>query len=112
LNTLRFADEIRPTAGLVIPHGQKTGKKEVSMAARLIEEMSGTFRPEKYKNTFTEDLKKLIEAKAKGKKMKRTPKAPPSTNRGPYVCPASEYRSAVRRQEETEAESSLARKSQ
>jgi DNA end-binding protein Ku len=36
LNTLRFADEIRPTAGPVIPHGKKTGKKEFSMAARLI----------------------------------------------------------------------------
>ena len=45
----------------------------------MIEEMSGNFKPEKYKNSFTEDLKKLIKAKAKGKKIKRTPKAPPST---------------------------------
>jgi DNA end-binding protein Ku len=39
------------------------------MAARLIEEMSGKFKPEKYKNSFTEDFKKLIEAKAKGRRL-------------------------------------------
>jgi DNA end-binding protein Ku len=74
LNTLRFADGIRPTADLAIPHGQKIGEKEVSMAARLIEEMSGNFKPEKYKNSFTEDLKKLIEARRRGRRSNVRPR--------------------------------------
>jgi DNA end-binding protein Ku len=79
LNALRFANEVLSTADLPIPHLPKPGEKEVAMAVRLIEEMSGHFKPEKYKDTFTEDLKRLIEAKASGKTVRHVPKAVPST---------------------------------
>ena len=79
LNALRFANEVLSTADLPIPHLPNPGEKEVAMAVRLIEEMSGDFKPEKYKDTFTEDLKRLIERKASGKTVRRVPKAVPST---------------------------------
>jgi DNA end-binding protein Ku len=79
LNTLRFADEILSSADLGLSHKPKLTEKEVAMAVRLIEEMSAKFKPEKYKDTFTEDLERLIGAKAKGKTLKRGPKMPPPT---------------------------------
>jgi DNA end-binding protein Ku len=79
LNALRFANEVLSTTDLPIPHLPNPGEKEVAMAVRLIEEMSGDFKPEKYKDTFTEDLKRLIGAKASGKTVRRVPKAVRST---------------------------------
>jgi DNA end-binding protein Ku len=76
LNSLRFAGEIRATTDLHLPKEQVVNAKEVALAERLIEELSEDFKPEQYKDTYSEDLKKLIEAKAKGQKVKAAPKKP------------------------------------
>jgi DNA end-binding protein Ku len=39
----------------------------------LVESLVDKFKPEQYKDTFRKNLKKLIEAKAKGKQIKRVP---------------------------------------
>ena len=39
---------------------------EVNLAMKLIEGMTAEFDPAKYHDTYTEDVKKLIDAKAKG----------------------------------------------
>jgi DNA end-binding protein Ku len=41
--------------------------------------MAGKFDPEKYKDTYTEEVQKLIEAKAKGQK-RRAPAPKPAKN--------------------------------
>lgn len=68
LNTLRFASEIRPVDGLRLPVNEKLAANEVNLAMKLIERMTVEFDPDKYHDTFSEDVKKLIDAKANGQK--------------------------------------------
>jgi len=68
LNKIRFNEEIRSHEELKVPE-TKTKPGELKMAIELIEQLSGKFDPEKYKDTYTAELMKLINAKAKGKKI-------------------------------------------
>jgi DNA end-binding protein Ku len=66
LNRLRFSEEIRSTKGLEIP--QVSAKaEELKMAATLISQLTKPFKPEQFKDEYSEKLLKVIEAKAKGK---------------------------------------------
>ncbi|MGI8951564.1 MAG: Ku protein [Chitinophagaceae bacterium] len=72
VNKIRFAQEIRSTTELNVP--DTTSKPaELKMAMELINQLSGPFDISKYKDTYSDELMKLIKAKAKGKK----PEAPP-----------------------------------
>jgi DNA end-binding protein Ku len=64
LNTLRYPDELKEESELKIPEAKVTAK-ELDMAMRLVEDMSDEWQPEKYKDTFREDLMKRIEQKVK-----------------------------------------------
>lgn len=66
LHRLRFAQEIRETTGLAVPQ-QAIKPEELKMAASLISQLTKPFKPEQFKDEFSEKLLKLIEAKAKGK---------------------------------------------
>jgi DNA end-binding protein Ku len=68
LNTLRFYDEIRTPEdmGIDVP-GAKLAAKEISMAEKLIEEMTEPWEPQKYHDTYREDLMKRIKEKVKNK---------------------------------------------
>ena len=68
LNALRFASEIRSIEELSLPSSEKISPSEVSLAMKLIEGMADPFDPAKYKDTYTDEVQKLIEAKAKGQK--------------------------------------------
>ena len=68
LNKMRFAEEIRDTEELKIPD-DKSKPNELKMALALIDQLSGPFEIEKYKDTYSDQLMKVIEAKAKGKKI-------------------------------------------
>jgi len=68
LDTLRWQDEMRDPAEVGLTK-EKLGKlaapgeRELDMAIRLIEEMSGPWRPGDYHDTFQDDLKALIDRK-------------------------------------------------
>jgi len=64
LNTLRYADELKKLSSLEFP-GAKVTAKELDMALRLVEDMSDEWKPEKYHDTYREDLLKRVEAKVK-----------------------------------------------
>lgn len=68
LQKIRYEEEIRSTEDLKIP---STAPKapEMKMAMALIDQLSGGFDISKYKDTYSEELMKLIAAKAKGKKI-------------------------------------------
>ena len=66
LNRLRFPEEIRGTGELNLP-ATKSKPEEVKMAAMLIEQLTKPFKPEKFKDEYTDKLLKIIKAKAKGK---------------------------------------------
>jgi DNA end-binding protein Ku len=64
---MRFAQELRKPEGLNLPDKANFSKQELEMALMLIEQLEEHFNAEEYKDTYTEELKKLIEKKAKGK---------------------------------------------
>ena len=64
LNTLRYADELKAPAELEIPKAKVT-PKELDMAVRLVEDMADEWHPEKYKDTYRDDLLKRIKDKIK-----------------------------------------------
>lgn len=72
LNKIRFAEEIRDTKDLDIPD-TKSKPAELKMAIKLIEQLTTKFDIEKYKDTYSDKLMKLIKAKAKGKVPARAP---------------------------------------
>ena len=69
LNTLRYANEIRPSKELEIPAKslRATGvtSRELDMAITLVEEMSDAWKPERYKDTYHDDLMRLINKRIK-----------------------------------------------
>jgi DNA end-binding protein Ku len=81
LDTLHFADEIREEQKLELPAANlQVSERELNMAARLIENMSNRFDPEKYKDTYHENLLDLIDKKLEGKEIKVKQKKRPVTN--------------------------------
>ena len=70
LNRIRFEEEIRDPKELTLPENTTVKPAELQMAVSLINQLSGKFDVSKYKDTYREELMKLIEAKAKGQKIK------------------------------------------
>ncbi len=73
LNKIRFQQEIRSTEDLNLPGKIDVKPTELKMATALIEQMTEKFDISQYKDTYTEQLLKVIQAKAKGSKI-ATPK--------------------------------------
>lgn len=69
LNKIRFAQEIRDINELNIPGKESIKPPELKMATALIEQLTAPFNIAKYKDNYTDELLKLIHAKAKGKKV-------------------------------------------
>src|SRR3989440_1350329 len=68
LNTLRYHKELKSAEDLDIPEqlkGHKPSSKELDMALRLIDDMADDWKPERYHDTYHEDLMKRIEEKIK-----------------------------------------------
>jgi DNA end-binding protein Ku len=69
LNTLRFAHELKSAADLDLP--TKSAKAaglsagELQMAEKLVSEMSGPWKPERYRDTYRDDLMKRIQEKVR-----------------------------------------------
>ena len=66
MDTLRYADDLRGVEELGIPSGalsQKVSVKEIEMALRLIDDMSEDWQPEKFKDTYRDDLMARIQEK-------------------------------------------------
>ena len=68
LNRIRFAEEIRDTDDLALPAESVMKKGEMDMAITLIDQLTTKFDISGFKDTYSEELMKLIHAKAKGKK--------------------------------------------
>ena len=68
MDTLRYADEIRSRDELDVPQGalhHKVSAREIDMALRLIDDMSEKWQPEKFKDTYRDDLLARIREKVK-----------------------------------------------
>jgi DNA end-binding protein Ku len=67
LNELRYQNELLRVEDLKIPPKGKFNAKQVDVAIQLINQLTVSFVPQEYKDTFTEEVKKLIKSKSKGR---------------------------------------------
>src|SRR5271155_4862584 len=66
LHTMYYADEVKKVEGFGAPEGIELKDAEVKVAHQLIEALADEWDPEKYKDSFQENLKQLIETKLEG----------------------------------------------
>src|SRR5829696_126573 len=84
LSTMVYADEVVPPEQL--PElddidSVKVNDKEVAMAAQLIDSLSADFEPERFRDTYRDQVLDLIERKAGGEEIVvETPEAPEATS--------------------------------
>ena len=73
LEQLHFADEVDPPKGVVPAKLPTVPKRELELALSLIEGFSSGWDPEKYKDTYTDALRKVVQAKVKGREVSPAP---------------------------------------
>jgi DNA end-binding protein Ku len=66
LDQLRFADEIRQPEGLRAPEVE-VQKRELDMAMALIDQLTDSFEPKKYSDTYTDEMLRVIHEKVEGR---------------------------------------------
>jgi DNA end-binding protein Ku len=70
LHTMRFHDEVVTPDELDIPSGgRRPNKREVQMAAKLVDSLAEDFKPDKYEDTYRESVLELVKRKAAGKEV-------------------------------------------
>lgn len=67
LNQMRYEEEIREVPEVTRPKSLKLSTKEVELATKLIHQLTEAFDPAAFKDTYANELKKVIKAKAAGK---------------------------------------------
>ena len=70
LNQMRYHSEVREVPAIESSKKEKISPKEVQLAIKLIEQLSEDFNPAAFKDTYLEELKKVIKAKAAGKEIR------------------------------------------
>jgi DNA end-binding protein Ku len=81
LHTMFYHNEIRAAAETAAPNKAEVKEQESKLAMQLIESLAAPFDPSQYVDTYQQELEKLIEAKAHGKKLTVVPR----TKRAPAV---------------------------
>ena len=76
LEQMYFADEVRAVDD-VRPEAVDVDKRELEMAAQLVDNFTGDFDPAKYRDTYRDTLCEIIEAKRKGKRVHVAPTEEP-----------------------------------
>jgi DNA end-binding protein Ku len=68
LSTMRFADEVIPKSDIDSLPSQrsKPDAKELKLAGQIVDSLASDWKPEQYRDTYTDELKDLIARKAKG----------------------------------------------
>jgi DNA end-binding protein Ku len=71
MSTMRFADEVVPKSKVeAIPsRAAKPQPKEIKLAETIIESLSSDWEPKRYRDTYTDQLRDVIERKAKGEQV-------------------------------------------
>jgi DNA end-binding protein Ku len=77
LHTMYYSDEVREMPEISRPEAELK-EAEVKIAHQLIEALSNKFDPEKYHDTFEDNIKKLIQAKLEGREVTAVEKPKPA----------------------------------
>lgn len=86
LQQMRFDEDVRDTKDLNLPDAKKAAGKEIDIALALIDQLTEAFDPKEFKDTYTDDLKAVIAAKAKGKPVKAKGREPKATEVGDLMA--------------------------
>ncbi|KVD42370.1 DNA-binding protein [Burkholderia sp. MSMB1072] len=85
LDTLRWQEELRPLDELSVPADDAKGAgvtaRELDMAKKLIDDMSGKWTPDEYHDTFRDDILELVERKVRAGKIEEIEDRPAQTGR-------------------------------
>lgn len=81
MNIMRYADELVDTSSFTFPTAENVRPAELQMAEQLVTTLADEFQPEKYSDTYKNNLMRIIEEKLKGKKIEvEEPVEPEPTN--------------------------------
>lgn len=80
LHTLYYSDELHKGNRVEAPKTNYTAK-ELELARNLVNHLKAPFRPEEFKDTYRENVERLIEQKRKGQKVTAVPK----TRKAPVI---------------------------
>lgn len=83
LETMFFPEEVRTTQDMGITSVQDSIQirpEEMQMAVQLVENLTAPFTPDKYKDTYREELLKVIRAKVEGREVVETEPVPEREN--------------------------------
>ncbi len=89
--TMLFADEVIPPERLdeVAEASEvKTTKRELDIAEQLVDSLSGNFKPDRYRDTYREQVLELIERKAQGKAIVVAPEPEETSEPAPDLMSA------------------------
>jgi DNA end-binding protein Ku len=80
MEIMRYADELVDTSSFTFPAADNVKPAELAMAEQLVTTLADEFKPEKYSNTYKNNLMAIINAKLKGKKIEvEEPEEPEAT---------------------------------
>ena len=68
ISRIRFAEEIRSSEEILTPDDVQVNKKELDVGLALIDQYTGPFNIENFKNDYSKELMNIIKLKAKGKR--------------------------------------------
>jgi len=88
MHTMYYADEIRAVEEFRTDTSA-IREKELELATTLVESLAAPFAPEKYHDTYRENLKGLIQAKVEGREVVETP--------APQMAPVIDIMEALKR---------------
>ncbi len=81
MEIMRYADELVDTSSFTFPAAENVRPAELQMAEQLVGTLADEFQPEKYSDTYRDNLMKIINAKMKGQKIEvEEPAEPEATN--------------------------------
>src|SRR5919201_3268569 len=69
LAMMRFAHEVRSPDGLSLPRDTAVDPREMTLARQLIDTLAADWKPEQYRDTYTEVLRQAIEQKIAGQEI-------------------------------------------
>lgn len=71
MSTMRFADEVvaKSKVEAIPSRATKPQPKEMKLAEQIIDSLSSDWDPKRYRDTYTDQLRDIIERKAKGEKV-------------------------------------------
>jgi DNA end-binding protein Ku len=68
ITKIRFAEEIRSSEEIASPDDVNVNKKELDVGLALIDQYTSEFKIDQFKDEYTAELLKIIQAKSKGKR--------------------------------------------